>query len=197
MRPTGPPIYCFCHVAKTGGHTFAATIRDSYPAHEVCLKAPLGSELNEVDKERTVWVCGESVQIGQQYGNGRTHRWVTLIRDPVDRVISWHYAKRNARQSKGLPVYSMDQSIMLSRNKMAKKLAYLHDYWLIGRTDRFEQFLLALEERLGKKLARVLPLNVNRVRPGLDEVSPETLASIERANDLDMELWNNWKNRCP
>ena len=131
--------------------------------------------------------------------------YVTLLRDPVERVVSlYHHLLREeaelldgvslhefvtelrlrevdndqTRRIAGVepPFGAVDEAVLeLAKRNLAERFAF------VGVTERFDESLLALKRRLGWEYVLYIPALVNHDRPAASSLPPETLARDRRA----------------
>lgn len=91
------PLYAFLHIPKCAGTSFAETIREKMPAErylglyeqagpEVRRASVLGLAPSQARALRVVF--GHDVYDGVHADLGRTGRYLTVVRDPVERLLS-------------------------------------------------------------------------------------------------------------
>jgi hypothetical protein len=69
----------------------------------------------------------------------------------------------------------------------AKK--HLRGMPVVGLSERFDETVILLKRNLGWKLPFYMKANVTKNRPGREDISKDTIAVIERYNELDFELY--------
>ena len=143
--------------------------------------------------------------------------YITVLRDPVERLLShYHYARTFAKHPLHADVTSGRLTILDAARQMANhQTRYLADksvrataatagrdalesakenlaqyFAVAGLTERFEETLILLQQKLGWKVRPVASSNVTRGRPGQRTHSDEDLAAIRAANALDLELYD-------
>jgi len=147
----------------------------------------------------------------------RTTTCFTVLRDPVERFVSEYYFNlsnageqfhdvmtcermtlgqfvnselsaevRNAQtrllagaDSGARPEEMLDSAIRNLRERMA----------VVGISERLDETLLLCRAILGWRHVIYRRINVNRRRPATESIAPATLATIERANSLDRQLY--------
>lgn len=141
--------------------------------------------------------------------------YITVLRDPVDRVISSFYFMRSHKLH---PLYwkfrrekwSLNDFVRLSPrdNVQCKILAgaeytktctaeicerakeNLHRHFsVVGLSERLEESLALMRLRFGWKLQRYSSFNVTRSRPKKAEIPQSTLDLIQETNAFDMSLY--------
>jgi Sulfotransferase family len=106
-RLASPPLLAFVHIPKTAGATATSMFTAAYSSAEVYnagnhLRSP---ERTPARVGRRQW-AGRRVMVGHvPYGIYREHlpadaRYMTFLREPVDRVLSHYYRHRPRKQSK-------------------------------------------------------------------------------------------------
>lgn len=211
------------HIFKTAGQTIAFILKQEYGP-------------------RLAWVSGDK-EVEEIFGNGdsetasggRTpkailghvrfgvHRFVpgpcvyaTILRNPVDRVISYYAMIRRLRRHPLHPVIarmSLPEFARRSGDLQVRTLSgwgadstvfpdhcpptmlgeakrNLEEHFAVtGLQDRFDESVLLMKRALGWRRAFYISKNVGRERPTSEEVSKGERAVIERYNALDMELY--------
>ncbi|MEO1208496.1 MAG: sulfotransferase family 2 domain-containing protein [Cyanobacteria bacterium J06638_20] len=147
----------------------------------------------------------------------RPYLYMTLFRHPVDRVIShYHYVQRSeehyihqkvGNELPGLREYIEDKGMSEARNgqaymmvgpkvmKQGENVAELakeilrEKFTIVGTAERFDESLLVMKAVLGWKMPFYISLNVTRNKPRRSQIDPDTLALIEKHNQIDFELY--------
>jgi Galactose-3-O-sulfotransferase len=65
----------------------------------------------------------------------------------------------------------------------------LQNHFVVGLTEEFDASLRLMSERFGWNVKSYTKKNVTRRKPRIDTLDAETLASLRRANTLDIELY--------
>ncbi len=141
--------------------------------------------------------------------------YITVLRDPVDRVISAYYfmrsyklhplywklrrenwsledfvrrAQRDSVQSK--IVAGSDYATPCTRETVEKAKENLrHHFSVVGISERLEESLALMKLRFGWKLSSYSSFNVTRSRPKKRDLPKSTLDLIHEKNAFDMELY--------
>jgi hypothetical protein len=139
---------------------------------------------------------------------GRPWTYVTLLRDPVERVVSlYHYLKLDERMS--LEEFAASPPFREADNDQVRRIAgadpevggctramletakdnLRRHFAVVGVTERFDETLVLLNRRLGwtKEIASY-PRNVNPARRPTDSLPQATVDAIRARNALDAEL---------
>ncbi|HEU0055391.1 MAG TPA: polyhydroxyalkanoic acid system family protein [Longimicrobium sp.] len=139
---------------------------------------------------------------------GRPWTYVTLLRDPVERVVSlYHYLKLYERMS--LEEFAASPPFREAENDQVRRIAgadpelggcttamletakenLRRHFSVIGVTERFDETLVLLNRRLGwTKEVASWPRNVNPARRPTASLPPSTVEAIRARNALDAEL---------
>jgi len=138
---------------------------------------------------------------------------MTVLRDPVDRVISHYYFHRQNEGDPGhilavnhtfeewlqlSPAGNNDQVRYISgistqfhvtNRTLDLALHHLRGMAVVGLTERYHETLFLLKYIAGLRVTRYKSVNKGRRRPSLDEVPPETVELIKKHNWADIELY--------
>lgn len=141
--------------------------------------------------------------------------YITMLRDPVERVASLYYFNRFVRKTG--PEYQLPLRVYLEQrghppidNWMVRCLSGLTDripsgecttdmleaakqaadrFFFIGISERFHESHALLCRLFGFPVRYCPPTNVNLNRPAMETISPADIALIEQYNRLDRELY--------
>jgi hypothetical protein len=221
--PTSP-VLCFVHIPKTAGTTLNAILIRQYSTRNIFV----------LTKNRPDHLPESFKQFGRRKRNryrvikghfpygfhevlDRPYLYMTLFRNPVDRVIShYHYVRRSeghyihqkvGDELPGLRDYIESGIVSESRNgqaymlvgsqamKQGENVAELakeilrEKFAIVGTAERFDESLLVMKAVLGWKIPFYISLNVTRNKPKRSQIDPATLALIEKYNQIDFELY--------
>lgn len=212
----------FVHVPKTAGSSLYSIFRTILKPPELLKLHPNGETLVRINAlpkrhaSRLKVLYGHvDTQLARQIVP--LHQCVTLLRDPVDRLVSYYaFAKdmNSGSHSDLARRTSITQWIDALRlpetdNGMVRRLSGLSDaafghctvqmlerakanlaqFAVVGLTERFDDFYALLAHRLRLRMRTYVAAKVNAERPRFDQLPAETLADLERRNELDRELY--------
>jgi hypothetical protein len=217
------PLVIFMHLPKTAGSTLSRIMGRQYPAAGVLrlYDSGTGVELGSLSKDRldALRVVVGHFCFGAHQFVSRPCAYVTVLREPVDRVISHYYFVRSepthylfeAAQQLSLGEYvrhcnlaepNNDQtrllcgeyegSIPASCDQAMLELAqrHLRDHFAgVGLTEEFDRTLVLMKRILGWGYPFYVRQNVGRQRPPREALDRDTLRIIQEYNRLDGELY--------
>jgi Sulfotransferase family len=213
----------FLHLPKAAGSTLNRLIEWEYPLFQMYSIDPVffnwsWRHLRRLSKERlkrTRMFKGHMLY-GLHEILLQPATYITVVREPVDRVISSFYFMRTYKLH---PLYwkfkrenwSLEDFVRRSarENVQCKIIAgaeyakpctaeicerakeNLARYFsVVGLFEHFEESLALMKLRFGWKLARYSSFNVTRSRPRKADIPQSTLDLIEEKNSLDISLYN-------
>lgn len=216
----------FIHIPKTGGMTLYSMIKDIYKPSELHKINPAMESIEEYKslpkgrKDKLKAIYGHmDYQIHELLPSNS--RYVTMMRSPVERVIShYHYVRRTANDP--LRELAMRSSLddWVARcnlnemdNGQTRRLSGSMDsvrfgecstemlerarhnvqqnFALVGITERFDETYGLLSKLFNWPIKRYLPMNVAQQRSSINEIPARTIRLIEKFNALDMELYEH------
>lgn len=216
-------LVIFIHLPKTAGTTIRNIIEKNYRTGEVSFfysgyqdAARRLKMLSKPQLKSLKWIHGH-FDFGLHEVIQRPAAYITMLRHPVDRVLSFYYfLRRNSRHPLHYKVKLMSlkefvitqnngiqnqvcnfQTYLLSGNgspnlERAKKHIEEH-FMLVGLTERFEESIFIMKKQLGWEVNHYTNLNVTQGRPKRETISQEIRKLIEKKNEIDLELYEYGK----
>jgi len=212
----------FLHVPKSAGTTLNRLIEWEYPLFEMYSIDPVFfrwswahlQRLSEKRLKRTRVFKGHML-FGLHQILPQPATYITVLREPVDRVVSAFYFMRNYKLH---PLYwkfrwenwSLEDFVRRSprENVQCKILAgaeydapctaeicerakenLVRYFSVVGLSERFEESLALMKLRFGWKLERYSSFNVTRTRPKKDDLPRSALDLIMEKNSFDVALY--------
>jgi hypothetical protein len=223
---TVDPLLAFVHVPRAAGTTVKLILLEAYGDGVQDVggygksEKKVARKLNELPGGWESWNRrGGRVAVGQvPYALFREHlpagtRYMTFLREPVNRVLSQYHSKTHKRDKgrrAGTPTADWldelrgphfsdlatqflcgQQSSMgeLSASALEDAKANLREFAFIGLQERFEESIVLLRRMLGLRVVPHLNDCVSIDRPTVDEISEDERALIEEWNRRDAELY--------
>jgi len=218
----GKEALIFLHVPKSAGTTLNRLIEWEYPLFDMYSVDPYffrwsRTRLFKLSQERLqrFRVFKGHMPFGLHARLSRPATYITVLRDPVDRVISAFYFMSNYKlhpnywkfrregwqledfvrrsprenvQSKMMAGANYDEPCTAEILEKAKQ--NLAKYFsVVGLTERFEESLALMKLRFGWKLDTYSSFNVTRSRPKKRELSEATVNLIAETNRFDVDLY--------
>jgi hypothetical protein len=212
----------FLHIPKAAGSTLNRLIEWEYPLGQMYSIDPAFyrwswrhlRRLSEKRRKRIRMFKGHML-FGLHTILPQPATYITVLRDPVERVLSSFYFMRTYKFQ---PLYwkfklenwSLEDFVSRSprHNLQCKILAgaeysepctieicqraknnLLRYFSVIGLAERFEESLALMKLRFGWKLQYYSSFNVTRSRPGKTDIPQSTLDSIAEKNAFDISLY--------
>jgi hypothetical protein len=212
----------FLHLPKTAGTTLNRLIEWEYPLFKMYSIDPVlfewsAAHLRKRSPERlkTIRIFKGHMLFGLHEVLPQPATYITVLRDPVDRVISAFYFMRSYKLH---PFYwklrrenwTLEDFVRRSQrdNVQSKIVAgaeyeppctretaekaqhnLRHHFSVVGLSERFEESLALMKLRFGWKLSSYSSFNVTRSRPKKRDLPKSTLDLIHQKNAFDIELY--------
>ena len=222
-----PPVVLFLHIPKAGGQTLGefvyAHTRDETAPDDGALKSGVAYLSYGFLKERPLEIPDHVLPLlrrrdlravighfwfGLHEHVARPYRYVTALRDPVERVLSLYYYTR-LHDSMTLEEFVAAPPFREVDNDQTRRIAgvdpeiggctpamlqaakeNLRRFAVAGTIERLDETLALLQRRLGWQGPAVChPRNVNAERPAASSLPRAAIAAVRGRNELDAELW--------
>jgi hypothetical protein len=209
----------FIHIPKTAGSTLRPIMDRNYQRENICkldfLPRDLDRFLRLPEEARSrIRVLQGHFPFGLHKHLSVPADYLTLLRDPVDRIISMYYWIHGNQEhvlnklvrsmsledfaDSGFEITANHQTSLLSgltasadHDALAVARKHLqHEITAFGLNERFDESLLLFKKRLGWKHVFYSRRNVTRGRPPSSDVPDSVLDIIKKHNLLDLELYD-------
>ncbi len=210
----GPETLFFVHVPKCAGSSFRQVLKRWFGHQAVFIDThdprALAAAVGELDDPPRA-VAGH-IPFGLHEGLGLTPCYAALVRDPLDRFVSFHqHARRTPDHPMHRPAAALDveafydftlrdpraagqtrgvQCYFLSRERtFAAARTAVDRFALAAPTTRYDDFVRALAERLGRQAPELRPRNVGDGRADSDAARARLQPRIAADHAEDMALF--------
>lgn len=216
----------FVHIPKTGGMTFYSMIREIYKPSELHKINPAAESVEKYISLSQTRKDGLKVIYGHMdYGLREllpsNSAYVTLMRHPVERVISHYYYVRRT-ENDPLRELAMNSSLYdwvahcnleEMENGQTRRLSGVaegigfgecsaevlaqaktnvaRNFALVGITERYDEAYVLMSKMFGWPIKNYPSINVAKWKPEQSEIPARTLRLIEKFNALDIELYDH------
>jgi hypothetical protein len=226
---SAPPVVLFLHVPKAGGQTLGelvyANMRVPTAPEQDLLPGGVAYLTYGFLKERPLAVPEHVLPLlrredlravighfwfGLHEHLARPYRYVTALRDPVERILSLYYYTR-LHDRTTLDAFLAEPPFREVDNDQTRRIAgvdpeiggcteamlqqakeNLRRFAVAGTIERSDETIVLLNRRLGWRDPVVChPRNVNPDRPPARALPAATIAAIRKWNELDFELWRH------
>ena len=212
----------FLHIPKTGGRSLQNIILRQYSVEEVITDAhqKLGeiAAWSDEHKRAIRYIQGHFV-FGIHKSFPQKCKYITLLRDPIDRIIShYYYIKRSAshplnrvveEQRLDLDGYVTSGICDEVRNDQVRLIAGVErggsideakmlsmakenidkEFLVVGLMEKFDETLMLLKKRLNLRWVYYGVRNQTLKRPLKEQIPVSTLRLIAEKNQADMDLY--------
>lgn len=204
-------VVIFLHIPKTGGTTLQHIILEQYSIWRNCLLDVLTiEEQKKIELVKFHMLFGYHKKLPQ-----KKFTYITLLRNPIERLISESYFFRRMNSSPKIGDLSALYEYVTDEKYNCFKLPYiatvnlqtrliagkveddletaknnLKKYFsVVGITERYDESLYVMEKKLGWKINNYKKINVTPDRPTIEEIPKEVIEIIKTKNEKDIELY--------
>ncbi|MGE7760009.1 sulfotransferase family 2 domain-containing protein [Peribacillus sp. NPDC097895] len=201
----------FMHIPKTGGMTLNEIFKKQYKLSEIYdhdsfqKKMMNMDELTEVEKRNIKAITGHYFYgIHQEFS--RPFNYFTMLRDPVDRVISSYYFLRDYPGYEMVKDMTLEefvvkgpeapnlQTLMVCGSQEIPDIEIakenLKTFSVVGVTELFNETLFCLKKEYAWGDIHYTRKNITKNRLAKDEVPSDLINLIKKYNALDIELYD-------
>ncbi|WP_216828238.1 sulfotransferase family 2 domain-containing protein [Alkalihalobacterium elongatum] len=210
-------VLIFMHIPKTAGTSLSLVLKKQFKPHEIVrVDGPVKD--TKYFNAQTKCIMGHHV-FGYHKISSK-ERYITMLRDPVDRVISSYYhhierVKRGWETDIGSKIINenMDlqdflnckesrfkletENLMVhycsggSSTDLTKAKENLEKYFVvIGINEMFDESLKLMQKKLNWNDISYKNANITKNRPKLSEVPKNIIQKINEMNSLDLQLYS-------
>lgn len=228
LPPDAPPVVLFLHIPKAGGQTLGEYVYNQCRAEEEreddLLRAGVAYLTYGFLKEPNLVVPAHVLPLlrradlravighfwfGLHEHVARPSVYITLLRNPVDRLVSLYYYTKQG-ETMSLEEFVRAPPFKEVDNDQTRRIAGVdppvggcttatlraaeenlrRHFAVAGTTERFDETLVLLKRKLGwTRDVLSYPRNVNPHRPPTASLSAETIEAVRARNELDFALW--------
>lgn len=207
------PMVLYMHVSKTGGTTLNEIFARQYKNHEIIdhesyddLIALFG-QLSQPEKLQIRAVSGHYLYGIHEHLNPPV-TYFTMLREPVDRVLSLYYflQEHPNPEIKDVDKMSLKQFVNLTTpavrahqlqhlsgkpvNLASAKENLVHHFAIVGLTEMFDESIFLMKKRFGWGDISYTKKNVTKNRLKTEEVPKDTLDLIKKNLAPEIELYS-------
>lgn len=204
--------FLFLHVAKTAGSTLSSVFkRSERPTKFTHTWAhPKIQDMPSIIQKDIVF---GHFRYGLHYYFNRSCTYMTVLRDPIDRVVSHYYYHRQHKKDPGhdfamnrtfeqwiidSPAGNNEQTRQLSGLRtqfniteeiLDMAMYHMRQFAVVGLTEKYHETLIMMRHIAGLKVTRYRAVNKGVKRPKLADVPEATVELIKQRNWADIELY--------
>lgn len=205
--------HLFIHVAKTAGSTLSSVFKRSERPSKF-LHTWAHPKLQDMPNVATKDSVFGHFRFGLHYYFNRSCTYMTVLREPIDRVVSHYYYHIQHKKDPGhafamnrtfeewirdSPAANNEQTRVLSGQRSQFNITestldmaeyHMRQFAVVGLTEHYHETLFLLKYIAGLKVTRYRAVNKGVKRPKVADVPEETIELIKKANWADIQLYN-------
>jgi hypothetical protein len=217
------PILIFSHIPKTGGLTMRKIIDQHFAPHQI-YKYPAHHEARTLSlvppsKISHIRCVYGHCRFGVHRHFDRPFQYITMLRDPLKRIISSYYFIRSSPSNKlhekvkkmsleeyvfsrdsriNLPLHNHQTRFISGKNDPDIKLAMENirkHYVFIGITEMYPESVFMLNRLMGWKHKPYSKENITKNKPKKIPLSDRAIKHIKEQNALDYQIYEYCKEQ--
>ncbi|MGA5688520.1 sulfotransferase family 2 domain-containing protein [Cytobacillus pseudoceanisediminis] len=215
-------ILIFMHIPKTGGMTLKRIIKRQYPENKILKDITDGriSEFKKTVSEKEIQFVFGHLSFGLHMHTSQPCTYVTMIREPIDRVISMYYYVLGKKDH---PLHGIVKDLLfeefidhpdlkihtsnmqtkralgknsLSPSDLEQAMQNLKEHFsVIGITEMFDESVELMKQKFNWNDISYVKKNQTKKRLSKEEIEPNIINKVRANNELDIQLYNWAKNR--
>lgn len=210
-------LVIFLHIPKTGGSTMRQILDRQYGPLHILNYSPKTSPL--AFRRPGISAVYGHFRYGLHQHSARKPVYITILRDPLDRVLSTYYYIRSRPQNKMYhkvknmslmefvtsteprirgPLHNHQTRLISGKKHPDLKTAIRNinnDFPVVGVTEMYPESVFMMKKALGWNDTFYTKQNVNRQRRKKTEVPNKVKQIVRKNNELDYKLYNYAKKR--
>ncbi|KON88344.1 hypothetical protein AF332_17065 [Sporosarcina globispora] len=215
-------ILIFMHIPKTGGMTLKRIIKRQYPEDKILKDITDGkiSEFKKIVSENEIRFVFGHLSFGLHMHISQPCTYVTMIREPIDRVISMYYYVLGKKDH---PLHGIVKDLLfeefidhpdlkvhtsnmqtkralgkntLSPSDLEQAMQNLEDHFsVIGITEMFDDSVELMKQKFNWNDVSYVRKNKTKNKLRKEEIDPNIINKVIANNELDIQLYKWAKNR--
>lgn len=204
------PLIYFIHMPKTGGSTLTTIIQKNFKKHEILpyfhYKEDFEEALKRVNADNLKIIHGH-YWFGIHEHINRPFSYFTVLRHPVERVVSLYYylTSIEGKRYDRYRAMTLDEFVMnkieaniqtgflsgsINKPSVLKAVRNLRKHFdVVGTTEQFDETLFLLGKRYGWPKLHYKRVNVTAKRPKIEEIPEDTIILIKKVHNKDLLVY--------
>ncbi|MFC3884152.1 sulfotransferase family 2 domain-containing protein [Bacillus songklensis] len=205
-------LLIYMHIPKTGGTTLKNIIKKQYHSKEVWfhMEKDMIPKLKEKRKIDQLKCVGGHCWYGLHEYFKRPYQYFTILRNPIDRIVSEYYYILRRPHHKAYPqVQNMSLMEFIhhfplkSSNQQTRRISgCIHEpdldlakknlqnnFTVAGLSEMFDESIFLMKKTFNWGDISYSKENVTNNRPSVTDMPKDILSELEKRNEMDLELY--------